>query len=217
MILLGAPGSGKGTQAKRLTQAYGVPHISTGDIFREEIAKKSEVGVRVEEYVKSGRLVPDELTVEIISRRLARPDCAKGFFLDGFPRTVGQAESLDSHLSTIKHRLDRVVYLELSEPEVVARLSTRRQCAACGKIYNLASQPPKEADKCDADGGKLVQREDDKPETIRKRLAVFNDLTQPLIAYYKGQGLLATVDAAQGVEAVSKAVSSAVDGSAGAH
>ncbi|HRY30604.1 MAG TPA: adenylate kinase [Elusimicrobiota bacterium] len=211
VVLLGAPGSGKGTQAERLQKRYGIPHVSTGAIFRDEISKKSDVGLRVQEYVKSGGLVPDELTVEIISRRLAQSDCAAGFLLDGFPRTVAQAEALDGFLSKGKKEMDAVVSLELSEAAAVKRLSSRRQCPKCGKIYNLAFQPPKQEGLCDADGGALGQREDDKPETIRKRLMVFNDLTQPLIAYYRGEGILSTVNGDEGVDAVSRAIYEVLD------
>src|SRR5262245_26070210 len=151
VILLGAPGSGKGTQAKKLSQKYKIPHVSTGDIFREEIGKSSELGLQVQEYVKSGRLVPDQLTTEIVAGRLAKPDCATGFILDGFPRTVGQAEALDNVLSSSKRQLDKVLYLQLSEADAVGRLSSRRTCDKCGKIYNLATQPPKQPDVCDVD------------------------------------------------------------------
>ncbi|MBI4396498.1 MAG: adenylate kinase [Elusimicrobia bacterium] len=212
IVLLGAPGSGKGTQAARLSHRYGIPHISTGDIFRHEIAQKTELGLKVEEYVKSGRLVPDELTVSIVSGRLTKPDCGQGFILDGFPRTVAQAESLDAYFTSAKRQLDKVVYLQMTESQAVERLSSRRQCEACGQIYNLKSQPPKEADKCDTDGGTLFQREDDKPETIRKRLVVYNELTEPLISYYRGAGLLLTVNGGQGVDSVSNEVYAALDG-----
>ncbi len=212
VILLGAPGSGKGTQAVKLAARHKMPHVSTGDIFREEISKKSDLGTQVSEYVKSGRLVPDELTVAIISKRLGQPDCQTGFLLDGFPRTVSQAESLDAYLSSSRRKLDAVVYLALAEEEVVRRLSGRRHCEKCGKIYNLASQPPRRPDLCDVDDGKLLQREDDRPETVRKRLMVFNDLTQPLISYYRAAGILKTVNGEGKVEAVSQAVFGVLDG-----
>lgn len=206
VVLLGAPGSGKGTQAARLSKRYGVPHVSSGEIFRDEIAKKSELGNQVHEYVSSGRLVPDQLTVEVISRRLSQPDCRKGFLLDGYPRTVSQAEAFDAYLASIKHGVDFVIYLELSEAEVVNRLSNRRQCEKCGRVYNLASQPPQAPDKCDADGGRLAQRNDDQPDTVRKRLMVFNDLTQPLIAYYRGSGVLHQVSGDGSVDSVTQEI-----------
>jgi adenylate kinase len=212
IVLLGAPGSGKGTQAKRISQRYNVPHISTGDIFRQEIAKKSDLGLQVEGYVKSGRLVPDDLTVSIVSQRLFQKDCEQGFVLDGFPRTVGQAEALDAGLSSAKKKLNKVIDLELSENEVVQRLSSRRQCEKCGKIYNLTFQPPRTADQCDADAGRLTQRDDDRPETIMKRLMIFEDLTAPLIAYYRAQGLLETVNGNQDMEAVSRSIYKILDG-----
>lgn len=211
VVLLGAPGSGKGTQAERLQKRYGMVHASTGAIFREEIGKKSDVGLQVEEYVKSGRLVPDELTVEVISRRLGQPDCKRGFMLDGFPRTVMQAEALDAHLSKTGQKLDAVVSLELSEAEAIKRLSSRRECKKCGKVYNVVSQPPREADKCDADGSPLTQREDDKPDTVRKRLLVFNDLTQPLISYYRGAGLLEAVNGDLPVDQVTQSIYGVLD------
>jgi adenylate kinase len=184
IVLLGAPGAGKGTQAKRIQSKYAIPHISTGDIFRAEIAGKTELGVKVEEYVKSGRLVPDQLVVDIVSGRLAKDDCAKGFLLDGFPRTVGQAEALDSYLAGQSRPLDRVLYLKLSEEEAVKRLLGR---------------------------AKTEGREDDTPETIKKRMAVFNDLTEPLISYYHAQGLLESVNGDAPMDGVSAAVTALLD------
>lgn len=212
IVLLGAPGSGKGTQAVNLVKKYGVVHISTGNIFREEIAKKSDLGLKVEEFLKSGRLVPDELTIEVVKKRLGQPDCRGGFMMDGFPRTVAQAEALDAYLSSVKWKLDAVIYIELSEEEAVRRLSTRRQCDKCGKIYNLSSQPPKVADQCDVDGGKVFQRPDDMPETIKKRMMVFQDLTQPLISYYRGADVLQKVNGDEPVDAVAKDVYAILDG-----
>jgi adenylate kinase len=212
IILLGAPGSGKGTQAVNLVKKYGAVHISTGNIFREEIGKKSELGLKVEEYLKSGRLVPDALTIEVVKGRLSRPDCKQGFLMDGFPRTVAQAEALDGYLNSVSWKIDAVINIDLSEEEAVRRLSTRRQCEKCGKIYNLATQPPKEADKCDIDGGKVFQRADDMPETIKKRLMVFQDLTQPLISYYRGAGVLEKVNGDEPVEQVTKDIFAILDG-----
>lgn len=184
IVLLGAPGAGKGTQAKRIKEKYGIPHISTGDIFRAEIAAASELGLKVQEYVKSGRLVPDQLVVDIVSGRLEKDDCAKGFLLDGFPRTAGQAEALDSYLSAKEKPLDEVLYLKLSEQEAVNRLLNR---------------------------GKTEGREDDTPETIKKRMSVFNDLTEPLIAYYHASGALETVNGDATVDEVTKAVFAVLD------
>jgi adenylate kinase len=184
IVLLGAPGAGKGTQAKRIKDKYGVPHISTGDIFRAEIAAGSELGLKVQEYVKSGRLVPDQLVVDIVSGRLAKDDCAKGFMLDGFPRTAGQAEALDAYLASQEKPLDKVLYLKLSEEEAVKRLINR---------------------------GKVEGRADDTPETIKKRMSVFNDLTEPLIAYYHASGILETVNGDASVDDVTAALAGLLD------
>lgn len=183
VVLLGAPGAGKGTQAKLISSKFGIPHISTGDIFRAEMAGKTELGLQVENYVKSGRLVPDTLVVDIVSGRLAKDDCAKGFLLDGFPRTVGQAEALDSYLSGQKRPLDIVLYLKLSESEAVNRLLNR---------------------------GKIEGRSDDTPETIKKRMSVFNDLTEPLIAYYHASGILETINGDGSVDSVTASVFAAL-------
>ncbi len=184
LVLLGAPGAGKGTQAKRIHEKYGIPHISTGDIFRAEIKSASELGLKVQDYVKSGRLVPDQLVVDIVSGRLGKDDCKNGFLLDGFPRTVGQAEALDSFLSTAGKPLDKVLYLKLSETEAVNRLLNR---------------------------GKTEGREDDTPETIKKRMSVFNDLTEPLIAYYHASGVLDTIDGDASMDQVSASVVAVLD------
>lgn len=204
VLFLGAPGSGKGTQCKRLALSYRLPHISTGDIFREEIAKKSQIGEKVAEYVNGGRLVPDDLVVEVVSERLAQGDCSGGFFLDGFPRTVAQALALGAHLAREKREIDRVLYLELSEKDVVARLSSRRTCEKCGKIYNLVSQPPQAPGFCDVEGGALFQREDDSPETIKKRLKVFCETVEPLLAHYRNAGILETLDGNISVDEVTQ-------------
>lgn len=184
IVLLGAPGAGKGTQAKRISERYGVPHISTGDIFRAEISGKTDLGLKVEEYVKSGRLVPDQLVVDVVSGRLAKEDCAKGFLLDGFPRTAGQAEALDSYLAGQNRPLDEVIYLKLSEDEAVKRLLNR---------------------------AKIEGREDDTPETIKKRMSVFNDLTEPLISYYHASGMEETVNGDASMDEVTAAVFAILD------
>lgn len=211
IVLLGAPGSGKGTQAQPLSVRYKTPHISTGDIFRQEMEKATPLGLKVQEYVNSGRLAPDELVLEVMTTRLSQPDCQKGFLLDGFPRTVNQAEALDGYLTSAKRPLDKVLYLSLSEAEVIRRLSSRRQCAKCGKVYNLLTKPPVKADACDVDAGALMQRDDDRPETIEKRSRVFNDLTEPLIAYYHGLDLLETIAADRPISEVAKAITAILD------
>jgi adenylate kinase len=184
IVLLGAPGAGKGTQAKRIVERYGIPQISTGDIFRSEISSGSPLGQQVQEYVKSGRLVPDGLVVEVVSSRLAKDDCANGFLLDGFPRTVGQAEELDRYLTTKKAVLDKVLYLKLSEAEAVKRLLGRAE---------------------------IEGRQDDNPEAIKKRMTVFNDLTEPLIAYYHSAGVLETINGDASVDQVAAAVAAVLD------
>ena len=193
LILLGAPGSGKGTQAKALSQRLKTTHLSTGDVFREEIAKKTALGAKVQGYVTSGKLVPDAVVTEVVTAKLAA--LPGSFLLDGFPRTVEQAISLDAYLKKSGKKLDRVVYLALSEDEVVKRLTARRNCASCGELYNVVSKPPKHAQFCDKCGGKLVQRQDDTEETVKKRLMVFRDLTEPLIAFYKANENVFEADA----------------------
>ncbi len=211
IVLLGAPGSGKGTQAQPLSVRYKTPHISTGDIFRQEMEKASPLGLKVQEYVNSGRLAPDELVLEVMTSRLNAPDCLKGFMLDGFPRTVNQAESLDAYLTSAKRPLDKVLYLSLPEAEVIRRLSSRRQCSKCGKVYNILTKPPLKPDLCDVDAGGLFQRDDDHPETIEKRLRVFNDLTEPLIVYYHGLDLLVTIKADRPITEVAKEITAILD------
>ncbi len=211
IVLLGAPGSGKGTQAKPLAERYQVPHVSTGDIFRREMTKGSELGRSVQEFVSSGRLVPDALVLEIVSKRLSEADGQRGFILDGFPRTLAQAEGLDVCLAGIKRPLEKVLYMNLSEKEVIRRLSSRRQCPTCGRVYNLLTQPPRQADVCDAEAAKLVQREDDRAETIEKRLVVYSNLTEPLISYYRGLALLETISADQPVAEVAQAMTAILD------
>jgi adenylate kinase len=184
IVLLGAPGAGKGTQAKRIKDRYGVAHISTGDMFRAEKESGSELGLKLQEYMSAGRLVPDQLVLDIVSARLAKPDCEKGFLLDGFPRTVGQAEALSAMLATAGKPLDKVLYLKLSEQEAVNRLLGR---------------------------AKIEGRSDDTPETIKKRMSVFNDLTEPLIAYYHAEGLLETVNGEAAMDAVTDAVTALLD------
>lgn len=194
LILLGAPGSGKGTQAKALAQRLKTTHLSTGDVFREEIAKKTALGTKVQGYVTSGKLVPDAVVTEVVTAKLAALNGS--FLLDGFPRTVDQAIALDAWLKRSGKKIDRVIYLALSEDEVVKRLTARRNCGSCGELYNMVSKPPKHAQFCDKCGGKLVQREDDKEETVKKRLMVFRDLTEPLISYYKTNEHFFEADAA---------------------
>lgn len=194
LVLLGAPGAGKGTLAKQLSAALGVVHISTGDIFREEVAAGSDLGRKAKSYMDRGELVPDEVVIGMVQQRLSRPDCKPGFILDGFPRTVPQAEALDAFLREHQMPLDAVLDIEVPEETVVRRLSGRRVCRTCGAIYHVENKPPKREGVCDLDQGELYQRDDDQPEAIRRRLRVYQEATAPLAAYYREQGLLRPMD-----------------------
>ncbi len=194
LILLGPPGAGKGTQAKMLTEKYGVPQISTGDILRGAVAAGTRLGKEARSYMDRGALVPDEVVIGIVRDRLAEPDCQKGYLLDGFPRTVAQAEALTRMLRDLGASLPSVVSLVIDEEEVVRRLSGRRTCEACGEPFHVVFHPPRRKGICDKCGGTLIQREDDKEETIRRRLQVYREQTEPLISYYQAQGVLKTVN-----------------------
>lgn len=216
LILLGAPGSGKGTQSRVLSQRFKATHVSTGDLFREEIAKKSALGEKVGGYVTTGKLVPDAVVSEVVAAKLGT--LPGGFLLDGYPRTLEQAMSLDQYLHKGGKKITMVVYISLSEDEVVKRLTARRTCATCGEIYNLISKPPRSAALCDKDkcGGKLTQRQDDTEATVKKRLMVFRDLTEPLVSYYKTNEHFFEVDGAQDAAAVTEAIGAEIAGVAGA-
>ncbi|SHH49882.1 Adenylate kinase [Thermosipho atlanticus DSM 15807] len=206
MVFLGPPGAGKGTYAKELVRILEIPHISTGDMFREAVASGSELGKKVEEILKKGDLVPDDLTISIVKERLSHEDCKKGFILDGFPRTVDQAKALDEILTSLGRELGYAVYFEVSEDIVVKRITNRRICKKCGKIYNLITLPPKIDGKCDICGGELYQREDDREEVVRNRYKVYMNNTYPVIEYYQKQNKLFTIDGASGVDSVIKEV-----------
>lgn len=204
LILLGPPGAGKGTQAKKISSKFHLPHISTGDMFRETAESGSDLGVKLKEYMAAGVLVPDEVVIEVVKERLSKPDCKKGFLLDGFPRTVLQAQSLDKLLKEKNQKIDAVLSIYLSEEEVIKRLSNRRVCSSCGANYNVVTQPPQSSDRCDLCSGKVIMRDDDNPETIKKRLKVYNDQTSPLIDYYSASGVLRKVEGSKPVEEVFK-------------
>lgn len=206
IIMLGAPGAGKGTQAKQIADKYSIPHISTGDIFRANIKNGTELGKKAKQYMDQGALVPDELTCDLVMDRIQQDDCKNGFVLDGFPRTIPQAEALDAALGKINEKMDYAIDVDVPDENIVNRMSGRRACLNCGATYHLISIPPKVEGICDRCGSKIVLREDDKPETVQKRLKVYHEQTQPLINYYKNQGILKSVDGTQPMDEVFKAI-----------
>ena len=206
IIMLGAPGAGKGTQAKQIAGKYSIPHISTGDIFRANIKNGTDLGKKAKEYMDQGLLVPDELTCDLVMDRIQQDDCKNGFVLDGFPRTIPQAEALDAALTKIGEKMDYAIDVDVPDENIVSRMSGRRACLDCGATYHIVSLPPKAEGKCDHCGSDLVLREDDKQETVQKRLTVYHEQTQPLIDYYKNQGILKSVDGTQPMEAVFTAI-----------
>jgi len=211
LILLGPPGSGKGTQAAAVKGRYGIPHISTGDMLREAVAAGTPLGMKVKDIMASGGLVPDEIVGEVVAERLSRPDARKGFLLDGFPRTIHQAEILGAALSARREALDAVVKVNLSDEEVVRRLSGRRTCSACGAPCHAVFSPPRAAGVCDSCGGALKQRDDDKEDVIRNRLSVYHRQTAPLAEWYSKRGLLREVDGGGLVEEVQRRVFAALE------
>ncbi len=194
IIMLGAPGAGKGTQAKMIADKYQIPHISTGDIFRANIKNGTELGKEAKKYMDQGLLVPDELTVKILLDRVAQPDCANGYVLDGFPRTIPQAEVLDKALTELNDKIDYAINVDVPDENIVKRMSGRRACVACGATYHIEHIPPKKEGVCDKCGETLILRDDDKPETVLNRLKVYHDQTQPLIDFYTKKGVLKSVD-----------------------
>ena len=194
IIMLGAPGAGKGTQAKMIADKYSIPHISTGDIFRANIKNGTELGKKANEYMDQGLLVPDELTVDLVIDRVAQEDCKNGYVLDGFPRTIPQAESLDAALEKRGEKVDYAINVEVPDDNIVNRMSGRRACVACGATYHIVHIPTKVEGICDRCGSELILRDDDKPETVTKRLNVYHEQTQPLIDYYNGKNVLVEVD-----------------------
>ncbi|MFG6325475.1 MAG: adenylate kinase [Lachnospiraceae bacterium] len=194
IIMLGAPGAGKGTQAKMLADKYEIPHISTGDIFRANIKNETELGKKAKEYMDKGLLVPDELTCNLVVDRIQQEDCKKGYILDGFPRTIPQAEALDKALTELNDKIDYAINVEVPDENIVGRMSGRRACVGCGATYHIVYNPTKEEGICDRCGKELILRDDDKPETVQKRLNVYHEQTQPLIDFYKNKGVLKEVD-----------------------
>ena len=206
LIMLGAPGAGKGTQAKMIANNYNIPHISTGDIFRANIKEGTELGKKAQTYMDKGELVPDELVVDLVVDRVAKDDAKNGYVLDGFPRTIPQAEALDKALAACGEKIDYAIDVNVPDENIISRMSGRRACTACGGTYHIVNIPPKKEGICDACGGPLVLRADDEPETVKKRLDVYHEQTQPLIDYYTEQEILKTVDGTVSMEDVFKAI-----------
>ena len=206
IIMLGAPGAGKGTQAKKIAEKYGIPHISTGDIFRANIKNQTELGMKAKSYMDQGALVPDELTLELIMDRFTNDDCKNGYVLDGFPRTIPQAEALTKALADKQDAVDYAINVDVPDEAIVTRMSGRRACLACGGTYHIKFNPTKVEGICDACGGELVLRADDKPETVQKRLDVYHEQTQPLIDYYQTQNILKEVDGTLQLDEVFQAI-----------
>ena len=206
IIMLGAPGAGKGTQAKMIADKYGIPHISTGDIFRANIKNGTQLGMEAKQYMDQGLLVPDELTVKILLDRVAQDDCGKGYVLDGFPRTIPQAEVLDKELNKLGDRIDYAIDVDVPDENIVKRMGGRRACLSCGATYHIEHVPPKKEGVCDTCGQELVLRDDDKPETVQNRLNVYHEQTQPLIDFYKAKGVLKTVDGTMDMKDVFEAI-----------
>ena len=206
IIMLGAPGAGKGTQAKKIAAKYGIPHISTGDIFRANIKNGTELGKKAKTYMDQGLLVPDELVVDLVVDRVKQEDCKNGYVLDGFPRTIPQAEALDKALTDLGEKMDYAIDVDVPDENIVRRMSGRRACVGCGATYHLEYAPTKAEGICDVCGAELVLRDDDKPETVQKRLAVYHEQTQPLIDYYKEKGVLHSVDGTKDMEEVFQSI-----------
>ena len=200
IIMLGAPGSGKGTRAAMLSEKFSIPHISTGDIFRANIKEGTELGRKAKDYMDKGELVPDSLVCDLVVDRIQQPDCKNGYILDGFPRTIPQAEALTKALDSIGENLDHVINVYAPDEDIIKRMSGRRSCPVCGAVYHVDFAPSSKGDICDKCGAGLIQRDDDKPETVKKRLDVYYAQTYPLIEYYEKMGLVRTVDSTGGVE-----------------
>ena len=202
IIMLGAPGAGKGTQAEQIADKYQIPHISTGDIFRMNIKEGTELGKKAKTFMDQGALVPDELTVALVVDRIQKEDCKNGFVLDGFPRTIPQAEALDKKLAEMEEKMDYAIDVDVPDENIVNRMGGRRACVNCGSTYHIVSIPTKVEGICDKCGNEVVLRDDDKPETVQKRLKVYHEQTQPLIDYYNSQGILKSVNGVRQMEDV---------------
>jgi adenylate kinase len=212
IVLLGPPASGKGTQAAKLREALNLPHVASGDLFRENLKNETELGRKAKVYMDRGDLVPDDITIAMVMERLSRPDCASGALLDGFPRTMAQAKALDQALAAQGRGISIVPNIVVPDDVLVERVSGRRLCRVCGEAYHVQFNPPKQPGVCDNDGGELYQRDDDKPGTVRQRLKVYWDQTSPLIGYYRQQGVLVEVNGDQPIDAVEAALRAAVVG-----
>lgn len=206
IIMLGAPGAGKGTQAKRIAEKYGIPHISTGDIFRANIKNRTKLGEKAKAYIDQGLLVPDELTCDLVVDRVQEEDCRNGYVLDGFPRNIPQAEVLHEALTKLGQKIDVAVNVDVPDENIINRMSGRRACVGCGATYHVEFNAPKTENVCDVCGEKLILRDDDEPETVKKRLDVYHEQTQPLIRYYKEEGILKSVDGTVDMEDVFQAI-----------
>ena len=211
IIMLGAPGAGKGTQAKMLADKYKIPHVSTGDIFRANIKNGTELGTKAKVYMDQGMLVPDELTCDLVVDRIKQDDCKDGYILDGFPRTIPQAECLDKALDALNDKIDFAVNVEVPDENIIRRMSGRRACLSCGRTYHIVYNPPKEEGICDECKKELVLRDDDKPEIVEKRLKVYHEQTQPLIDYYRNKGVLAEVDGTRDMQEVFTAITDVLE------
>ncbi len=212
IVLLGPPGAGKGTQAKAICEALQIPHVSSGDIFREHLSKQTELGKLADGYIKCGQLVPDDVTIRMIGDRLKQPDCSRGALLDGFPRTIPQAEALDDLLAKMDAKIERALSLEVPAEVLIERLSGRWSCPTCGRVYHEKYNPPRQAGICDDDGTPLIQRPDDRPETVRQRIEVYRSQTEPLIEYYRQKGVLVNIDGTQSIEAVKQDILTSLAG-----
>ncbi|WP_440897173.1 adenylate kinase [Amphibacillus sp. Q70] len=202
LILMGLPGAGKGTQAEKIIEKYQIPHISTGDMFRSAIKEGTELGKQAKSFMDQGTLVPDEVTIGIVRERLGKSDCDKGFLLDGFPRTLAQAEALEKLLTELNAPIEYVLHVDVPRDKLLGRLTGRRICPECGATYHVIYNPPKVAETCDNDGATLIQREDDRPETVAKRIEVNVEQTQPLLDFYQDKGYLVTIDGDQDIDDV---------------